>query len=281
LEAENINLKKIFYAVSIVCIAFSIVAVSAAQEMPNTKNGTSINADKVSNDSKTINKALKIGDTGKKVVSLQKVLYKQGYYIGKIDGDFGPYTKKALKLFQKDKNLNVTGIVDKKTSSQLKKLGYLKNYNSNTKDTTKTTTTSSKSLKSSDKLVSSDSSQNKSSSTVNSTKKSESSKISSNKTKTSDKSSTTSIKSSTSSKSSKNTITITSLPSAGGTGLSYKWTTNTWVNHCPLCGKDGGLTVNPKGVYEKELTCKYCDADYCGSSGKDKASSSRATLTRA
>lgn len=94
-------------------------------------------------------------------------------------------------------------------------------------------------------------------------------------------SSNNSIKSSNYYKSLKNTITITSLPSASGTGLPYVWTTNTWKNYCPLCGKYGGLLINPKGVYEKEITCKYCDADYCGSSGKDKAYGSRATLIRA
>lgn len=238
-----------------------MVAVTATQEMPNTKNETAIKVDAASKNSKTINNTLKIGDTGKKVVSLQKVLYKQGYYTGKIDGDFGPYTKKALKLFQTDKGLKVNGIVDKTTNSQLKKLGYLKNYDTTKISNSKTKISDSKNLKSTNKVVSTDSSKEKSKTSSNSYKNS--------------------VQSSKSSKSSKSTITITSLPSAGGSGLAYKWTTNTWVNHCPLCGKDGGLTINPKGVYEKELTCKYCDADYCGSSGKDKAYTCRARLTRA
>lgn len=238
-----------------------MVAVTATQEMPNTKNETAIKVGAASKNSKTINNALKSGDTGKKVVSLQKILYKQGYYDGKIDGDFGPYTKKAVKLFQTDNSLKVNGIVDKTTSSKLKKFGYLKNYDTNKAYNSKTKTSDSKNLKSNNKIVSTDSSKEKSKTSTNSYKNS--------------------AQSSKSTKSSKSTIAITSLPSAGGSGLPYKWTTNTWGNYCPLCGKDGGLTINPKGVYEKELTCKYCDADYCGSSGKDKAYKSRATLTRA
>ncbi|BBL61756.1 MAG: peptidoglycan-binding protein [Methanobrevibacter arboriphilus] len=309
MEAENINLNKIYYAVFIICVAFSIVSVSATQEMPNTKNGTSISDDKVSNNSKTIDHTLKFGDSGENVVSLQKALYSGGFYIGKIDGDFGPYTKKAVEIFQAENGLKTNGIVDEVTSSYLKKLGYLKNYNknydSNVVDSSKKMTSDSKNLKSndkksSDKSVSKDSSLKKSSSdsvkseksNIN-TEKSKKSNISDNKSKNLDNSYDESKKSSNNHKSStdsyesskntttKNTITITSLPSAGGTGLPYKWTTNTWENYCPLCGKYGGLVINPKGVYEKELTCKYCDADYCGSSGKDKAYGSRATLIRA
>ncbi|WP_225370155.1 peptidoglycan-binding domain-containing protein [Methanobrevibacter arboriphilus] len=131
MEAENINLNKIYYAVFIICVAFSIVSVSATQEMPNTKNGTSISDDKVSNNSKTIDHTLKFGDSGENVVSLQKALYSGGFYIGKIDGDFGPYTKKAVEIFQAENGLKTNGIVNEVTSSYLKKLGYLKNYNKN------------------------------------------------------------------------------------------------------------------------------------------------------
>lgn len=77
------------------------------------------------------------------------------------------------------------------------------------------------------------------------------------------------------------TITITAKPSAGGTGLSYKWYTTTWINYCPLCGHYNTLTINPKGVYERELTCSYCDADYCGASGKEKSYVCKGYLTKA
>ena len=77
------------------------------------------------------------------------------------------------------------------------------------------------------------------------------------------------------------TITITSLPSATATGLPYIWTTNTWENYCPLCGHYDTLTINPKRVFEQELTCSYCDADYCGSSGYDKNYNVRDVLIKA
>jgi len=66
-----------------------------------------------------------------------------------------------------------------------------------------------------------------------------------------------------------NPITVTAKPSAIN-DLAYVDYTMTWENHCPLCGHNGTLTFNPKGTYEGELTCSYCDADYCAVTGKDK-----------
>lgn len=65
------------------------------------------------------------------------------------------------------------------------------------------------------------------------------------------------------------TITVTAKPSAVN-DLPYKDYTMTWENYCPLCGHNGTLILNPKGTYEGELTCSYCDADYCAVTGKDK-----------
>ena len=56
---------------------------------------------------------------------------------------------------------------------------------------------------------------------------------------------------------------------------SYKWRTKSFVNYCPHCHKYNVLLKNPKGVYEKEYTCKYCGADYCANCGHDKHSSYR------
>lgn len=75
------------------------------------------------------------------------------------------------------------------------------------------------------------------------------------------------------------TITVKTYPSKGG--YEYKLSQHTWKNYCPLCKKKGTLTFNPKGVPEGEITCSACDADYCGTSGKDKANKVRASLTPA
>jgi hypothetical protein len=75
------------------------------------------------------------------------------------------------------------------------------------------------------------------------------------------------------------TITIKAKPSVGHSGYSYKWYITTFVNYCPLCHHYNTLTINPKGVYESELTCSYCDADYDGVTGREKAISPRAYLT--
>lgn len=54
-----------------------------------------------------------------------------------------------------------------------------------------------------------------------------------------------------------------------------------WVNKCPFpsCGGEGTLVYNPKGVYEGEITCSKCSADFCVVCGRDKQAPSRARLT--
>jgi hypothetical protein len=64
-------------------------------------------------------------------------------------------------------------------------------------------------------------------------------------------------------------------------GYSYRWYKRSWINYCPGCHRYGTLTNNPKGVYEGELTCSRCDADFCGVTGTDKGTSRRWTLRRA
>ena len=50
---------------------------------------------------------------------MQIVLKSYGYYEGKIDGDFGSKSKKALILFQGKNNLSPDGIVGKDTCTLL------------------------------------------------------------------------------------------------------------------------------------------------------------------
>jgi len=47
-------------------------------------------------------KILSIGDKGKEVEEIQLKLKRLGYYGGKVDGDFGPITQKAIVHFQED-----------------------------------------------------------------------------------------------------------------------------------------------------------------------------------
>lgn len=55
------------------------------------------------------------GDEGADVAILQRQLASSGYYKGAIDGLFGPKTYQAVKDFQSDNNLTVTGIADSRT----------------------------------------------------------------------------------------------------------------------------------------------------------------------
>lgn len=53
---------------------------------------------------------LKKGDYSFTVMWLQWFLFKKGFYEGTFDGDFGSFTEKALKEYQKANNLAVDGV---------------------------------------------------------------------------------------------------------------------------------------------------------------------------
>ncbi|MDD4706531.1 MAG: peptidoglycan-binding protein, partial [Bacilli bacterium] len=58
---------------------------------------------------------LKEGSTGLEVITLQEKLRLVKSYFGSITGSFGPETTEAVKSFQSQNNLSVTGIVDNNT----------------------------------------------------------------------------------------------------------------------------------------------------------------------
>lgn len=58
---------------------------------------------------------IKRGSKGVDVMYLQKRLVANGYYVGKIDGDFGVKTENAVKAYQTEYGLTVDGIVGAKT----------------------------------------------------------------------------------------------------------------------------------------------------------------------
>jgi hypothetical protein len=62
---------------------------------------------------------------------------------------------------------------------------------------------------------------------------------------------------------------------------SYRWYKKTFIDYCPHCHYYGVLLKNPKGVPEREYTCRHCGADYCAVTGKEKYSYSRVYLRRA
>ena len=64
-------------------------------------------------------------------------------------------------------------------------------------------------------------------------------------------------------------ITDTALPSCNNHD-NYEYHTTAFENYCPNCGRYDGLTINPKGTFESEITCSYCDSDYCSICGKEK-----------
>ena len=62
---------------------------------------------------------LKQGSTGDDVKTDQRRLFYLGYYTGKIDGDYGPYTVKATEAYQKAAGLVVDGWTGPKTCNSL------------------------------------------------------------------------------------------------------------------------------------------------------------------
>ena len=63
-------------------------------------------------------------------------------------------------------------------------------------------------------------------------------------------------------------------------GYAYRWYKKTFIDYCPHCHYYGVLLKNPKGVPEREYTCKRCGADYCAVTGKEKYSWSHYYLRR-
>jgi lysozyme family protein/peptidoglycan hydrolase-like protein with peptidoglycan-binding domain len=63
--------------------------------------------------------ALTIGSIGEGVSALQTALAQLNYQVGEIDGEFGPITAAALRSFQSDHSLPVTGIADQATRTAL------------------------------------------------------------------------------------------------------------------------------------------------------------------
>lgn len=60
------------------------------------------------------------GDRGSEVQYVQRMLVTQGYLVDNADGVFGNNTEYAVRVFQKQKNLPITGKVDNKTLSAIK-----------------------------------------------------------------------------------------------------------------------------------------------------------------
>ncbi|HEX8490199.1 MAG TPA: peptidoglycan-binding domain-containing protein [Chthoniobacterales bacterium] len=59
------------------------------------------------------------GAADSNVSQIQSALSREGYYSGAIDGNLGPETRNALRRYQRDRGLSVTGRVDRATINAL------------------------------------------------------------------------------------------------------------------------------------------------------------------
>ncbi|WP_213818293.1 peptidoglycan-binding protein [Garciella nitratireducens] len=64
----------------------------------------------------------KKGDKGKEIMEYQEVLIQLGYLNGNPDGSFGDMMEWAISEFQKDEDLEQTGILNQETQKALKKV---------------------------------------------------------------------------------------------------------------------------------------------------------------
>ena len=114
------------------CALFLAMPTVAATESKNTGN-TVVNKT-------TADQNLKIGMEGDNVIELQKWLKNQGFYTGKIDGQFGKYTEQAVKNFQIYTGIKSDGIVGTVTKEYMH---YLANGNTYPPQHTEPSTTNS------------------------------------------------------------------------------------------------------------------------------------------
>ena len=120
-KAHNVDIDKIVDKYGSLSKAFKSGAISSdiLQEAINGLGGALF-------DLSSIKDKLKFGDVGDDVTKVQKALRYLKYDLGSfgedgVDGIIGEYTEKAIKAFQKDNNLEITGIVDEKTLEALDK----------------------------------------------------------------------------------------------------------------------------------------------------------------
>ena len=50
---------------------------------------------------------------GGTAASVQRELYRRGYYYGSIDGAIGPASRRAISRYQSDNGLPITGYIDR------------------------------------------------------------------------------------------------------------------------------------------------------------------------
>lgn len=65
---------------------------------------------------------IRLGGVGDEVKEIQRVLKELNYPVGTVDGIFGKNTQNAVKMFQKDVNIAVDGIVGEVTMAKLKEI---------------------------------------------------------------------------------------------------------------------------------------------------------------
>jgi len=84
------------------------------KKMERIEEGTSDIADRF-----PFRHSLDTGDRGALVLWAQSKLAERGYYTGPLDGRYDLEVSKAVRGFQANEGLNVTGVIDRKTWNAL------------------------------------------------------------------------------------------------------------------------------------------------------------------
>jgi len=95
-----------------------------ARHMATRGDGADVSADtSAASASPRPRPLLRRGDRGRDVGDLQRALKTAGLYGGKIDGDFGPVTERALRAFQSSRGLDVDGLAGPATWAAIDRAG--------------------------------------------------------------------------------------------------------------------------------------------------------------
>jgi peptidoglycan hydrolase-like protein with peptidoglycan-binding domain len=112
---------KIYYAAA-PALVLALLSFAPAQKnkAPSGTVVTQSNADGETEVQPDFKKA-KISDND--ILAAQKKLNDEGYSVGTPDGKMGPHTRAAIRKYQKDNNLTVTGRLDESTLTHLNVAG--------------------------------------------------------------------------------------------------------------------------------------------------------------
>lgn len=104
-------------------VAFALCVFVSAQNSDKPPSGTRVQKHHADGSTEVQPDFKSVKVSSNDILDAQKKLNDQGYNTGTPDGKIGPRTRAAIRKYQKDKNLTVTGKLDESTLSHLNVAG--------------------------------------------------------------------------------------------------------------------------------------------------------------